>query len=98
MASRCLLAPGPLGSKSHTPPPKSAPPMRAYKISETSVTMATRSSRRMLSLRWLRCSFPKLPLEKKEQDDGEKNVNGCEGGEGDHKVLPRRHGFACLQY
>ena len=44
MAFLCRTARGPTASKSHMPPPKSAPPIRAYRINDSNMKMATVSS------------------------------------------------------
>src|SRR4051794_32782238 len=41
ISDRCSFRRGPLASRSHTPPPKSAPPKRTYAVSETRIAPAS---------------------------------------------------------
>src|SRR5687768_17368682 len=96
MASRCLRARLPVASKSHSPPPKSAPPINAYRISAASVTIAMMSSRRMLQPPFFR--FPELPPEERNQHDRQEQVNAAEHREWHRESRHRRHGFTRFHY
>src|SRR5882724_6546445 len=84
MASRCSLARGPNASKSHIPPPKSAPPISAYTMSDSKMKMAMMTSS-IGCPRWLVWHsigrLQELATQQKHNNDCQKDVNHGENDE-----------------
>src|SRR5687768_11392043 len=92
MAARCSSRRGPRAKRSHTPPPKSAPPNSAYASTTTPAIAATVSAMRMSVVK---CSILCEPQEQRAQRDAQEGVQHGKPDERREHVRHRRHRVAC---
>src|SRR5437016_1457326 len=102
ITSRCRSRRGPEASRSHTPPPKSAPASSTYALSESaSSPAATSGSPTSATTDRLGCIYPApfgragtpddLTIEQPDHDDAEEAVEQREAQEGHDETGHRRH-------
>src|SRR5215213_5812917 len=106
MTSRCRRRRGPEASRSHTPPPKSAPPNRTYAFSENPRTAARTSESRTSTTGHLRWRVDPRPLcrlgatddlavEQPCYDDTKEAVEKCKDQEWHQEPRHRCHRVGC---
>src|SRR5678816_1003272 len=97
--SRCCCRRGPDASRSHTPPPKSAPPNSTYAFSATMTIQAATSARVRFIVRWSpRRRADELLTQQVHDDRSQQHVQEREDQKRHHEPRHRRDGVGRSQH